>query len=501
MSKKAKSSNRSISVRYVVFIQTLVITLLVFLIPFLIAQNSMQSSNNLSLETAKGIGSTLGAKIQLLSGSNVINEVQTFIEKFDNILLEFERTFISTNTSFSDFDVMYNVLLNLQTSTLAPIPYIYYGTESGIFFGMGTHTGGPLDSNLTILYVFNENEVPFGCQLCPNTPGHNSTQLVESYIGLNGLPNSTIRSISNGYIMKQRPWYVQALDAVQNFSVSSKSLWTDIYSFPEELNAVGIAISRPIKNLDGSLNGVIAADVIFDSLTYSLRSSKTLNGFAYVMNATGTLIGSSSDEPVYDINTRVPMKASQMNDTLIKTTGIYLEKLMINLNLSDFRSFGINGSQRFVIDDLLFQIEQIPNQIPILLVVNGAPKKDYLEDLDEVQFNLRRELVTNASQITIIAVAVFVILVSFSIIGTCLWIVRPLQQMITIMDQATRFDFTVLKNQDIIAKRSVLTEFASLQTSTIAMIKNFAQAINAFNELSTYRGGELDVSSNNYDVD
>lgn len=123
------------------------------------------------------------------------------------------------------------------------------------------------------------------------------------------------------YDPRQRPWYQAAVAA-------QRPTWSEIYlDFSTFLPTITAA--RPVYGSDGDLLGVCATDVStpteFRQFLSKLKIGKT--GQAFVVDMTGQLISSSTDEPltVGTGDDSVLLKAEQSESVLVRHTAAYLQ--------------------------------------------------------------------------------------------------------------------------------------------------------------------------------
>ncbi|KAJ3388229.1 hypothetical protein HDU92_001583 [Lobulomyces angularis] len=488
----AKTDNKNvynggkISLRVLVFIQTLIITLLVLLIPLIISFLAMQKSNQLSFASSSKISDTLAKEIQKSSNDIALLQVENFLQDVESRFGEYLRTLKSTKNEVDDFDLALDMLIFSQLE-LGPVPYMYFAMEeNGDFFGTYCDFSiKDVTKSFQIMSVFHEKIED--CDICPSNRVNNG-----SYMDMNNVyrdesgnykVNFTLADFSE-YNATGRPWYVAAKALTPE---TAKYVWSDPYTFIPY--GEGVTVSYPLFNADRTLKAVIAIDTVFVSLTAALqRMSIPENGFIYVMTKTGYLIGASINLEGENGGNL----ASNLSNPYIRESGIYLESLLPknatnNMPIMDFTV--LPDYMNVKSGDIFFQFSIVPNHQPPLYVVNGAPVSIYVRDIDSTQKQLASDLQANTTSILIAAVVVFIFCVTVSILGTYLWILRPLKKLMIIMEQATRFEFTALANDNVLKKKSILREFANLQYSMIMMIQNFAEAVKTNKSLHSASAG------------
>ena len=89
---------------------------------------------------------------------------------------------------------------------------------------------------------------------------------------------------------------------------------------------------------------------------------------------------------------------------------------------------------------------------------------------------------------------VFIFVVAISVLFTYLGIVVPLRKLSKIMEDATTYEFSALKDQKTVDSRSIILELEAMQASFFQMIKNFADAIQSNKELLNSKGSGTKLS-------
>ncbi|KAJ3215824.1 hypothetical protein HK099_006182 [Clydaea vesicula] len=328
-----------------------------------------------------------------------------------------------------------------ENSLLPEVPYIYYySMTEKTFFGISSKVNGV--RKVLTLY----EDIPDGCKVCPsynNTLQNNITLYFHVIDPVTNWPSENNITFAENYTITSRPWYQNVENQTFNGLDKVFNVWTNAYTFPGVLDTVGITLSRPIFSSIGELLGIIAIDMVFSSLTENLKQLKlTENGFAYIIDKTGKLIGSTSHESVYNNSSKILKRPSQMSDESINLTGLFLESILTDefnqkyTEVQDF-DFSVLGQFRnFEVDNkIYFQLEQIPNRSPLLIIVNGALKSDYVGNITLVEKELSTTLSQSTSKIVLIAVAIFCFVLTLSLVGTYFWVIKPLQLIVVIMDQ------------------------------------------------------------------
>lgn len=95
------------------------------------------------------------------------------------------------------------------------------------------------------------------------------------------------------YEPRKRPWYVQAVQ-------QGRETWSPVYIDFRVKNIVGINLSKPIFDADGTLLGVANSSIGLQQLSTMLHQVPLpAHGVAFVTELQGDVVATSLDEPVY----------------------------------------------------------------------------------------------------------------------------------------------------------------------------------------------------------
>ncbi|MGF1494905.1 MAG: PAS domain S-box protein [Microcoleaceae cyanobacterium] len=240
--------------------------------------------------------------------------------------------------------------------------------------------------NLAFVYCGNpENGEFFGVLRDPKTKAlqlsysNRDTDFYRAYYALDVRGNRTfkLRTSDKQFDSRQRPWYGAALSA-------GGATWSDIYiSFTTKLP--NITASLPIYNRTGNrLIGVCATDVVlpeeFRDFLASLKIGKS--GQAFVIERSGTLVSSSSDEPLFQqAGDRVEfIKATESRSLLTQKTAQFLQSYFGSLdriNRPQQLEYILDGQRQFV-QVSLFQDGYGLDWLIVLVV----PESDFMEQIN-----------------------------------------------------------------------------------------------------------------------
>lgn len=281
----------------------------------------------------------------------------------------------------------------LQQLKISPFIYaIYCGNEQGEFLGavrilennsLGLWTTGQLTNQH--LYLYNTDEEG---------------------------QRTTLFSDRGAYDPRQRPWYKKA-QTVQ------RSVWSDVYlAFSTQLPTV--TASQPIYERETKrLLGVCAADVLlpddFRKFLAGLDLGKS--GIAFVMDRTGSIISSSTREPLTVGEGRAAklIQATESNNPLIQKAAQHLSAKYRN-----FATLEEPIQTEFLVDNQrqLMQVLPFKDKRGIdWLIVVVVPESDFMEN---IQAN-------NRTTILLCIIALLIAIVAG--ILTARWIARPILQL------------------------------------------------------------------------
>ena len=156
-----------------------------------------------------------------------------------------------------------------QLKTFEEVSYVGVGTETGDFVGVERMADG------TINLEFKN----------ARTGGALHTfKLDESMQRMS-------KKVRVEYDPRSRPWYVAAIQA-------GAPTWSKIYPFFSVPSRLGLTAVRPISDLDGTVRGVLACDLVLSRIDQFLRSLEIgKTGSAFIIERDGMLVASSSEHP------------------------------------------------------------------------------------------------------------------------------------------------------------------------------------------------------------
>lgn len=138
-----------------------------------------------------------------------------------------------------------------------------------------------------------------------------------SYSVDNGSP-AQLQERKNSFDPRRRPWYVAAEQA-------GRPVWSPIYPDFAQRSAK-IALSQPIYNQAGQLQGVLGVDCLLSSLSQYLdRSKLNAAGEVFIIERSGALIASSSGKIPFD-RQQSRLIATHSDDALVSSAAWQLQQ-------------------------------------------------------------------------------------------------------------------------------------------------------------------------------
>ncbi|MBD2437225.1 ATP-binding protein [Nostoc sp. FACHB-110] len=178
------------------------------------------------------------------------------------------------------------------------------------------------------------------------------------------------------YDPRDEAWYSDAVKV-------GKPVWSEIYQWEDKPEIFSISSSYPVYNNNNSLAGVLSVDLLLTQISNFLKDIKFgKNGKIFVLEKSGLIVASSTNEPPYDVIYGKAQRISALNSNnpLIKDTANYLQK-----KFGGFKKIQI--SQRFKL-----QIKGEPQFIKVTpwqdnlgldwLVVVIVPESDFTAQID-----------------------------------------------------------------------------------------------------------------------
>ncbi|KAJ3223370.1 hypothetical protein HDU81_009219 [Chytriomyces hyalinus] len=195
----------------------------------------------------------------------------------------------------------------------------------------------------------------------------------------------------------------------------------------------------------------------------------TNNSFMYLMTPSGQLVGSSLHETLTSDTGDLILAINSSADSTRKTA-----QVLWSLSASTDKNFTSLDGRRWDQGDFTFQLRAL-GQDPHFVIVNGAPKSDYSEQISSVYAQLKELERENTPKMIGMSVAGFVAVVFISSLFKYLSVIRPLARISSIMVEATQLDFS--NSAETSAFKSHIKELAAMGNAFSDMISNFAASV------------------------
>ncbi|MGB3202114.1 MAG: cache domain-containing protein, partial [Nodosilinea sp.] len=214
--------------------------------------------------------------------------------------------------------------------------------------------------------------------------------------------------------VRERPWYQAAVEA-------AGPVWTDVYTSVSQVEGHVLAIntSQPVYASDGQLQGVVSVILDLGQISQILTANQpSPNGQVYIVEANGTLIGSSDGlNPVSVRDNRASRLAATESQTpLIRESAIYLNSLFQGnfrpIHQSLELDFTLKGDRHYLQITPIHAADQLSWYVVVV-----APESDFMALIN-----------ANTHQTIWLCLGALALAVGFSIVAAR-WITRPLQQL------------------------------------------------------------------------
>jgi signal transduction histidine kinase/DNA-binding response OmpR family regulator len=238
-----------------------------------------------------------------------------------------------------------------QVKIFPSVRQLYLGTKEGQFIGVSRDDSGQLVTRIT-----------------ENFPRR-------SFYALDTLGDRTkLLRFEPNYDLRTRPWYLSA-------TASEGPVWTEIYTFFQ--GDLGITAAQPFYDTKGEFRGVIAVDIVLGQIGNFLRSIEiSRSGQIFIMERSGALVGSSTDEKPCITGTDGKFQRLQAVDSTNPLTQAAAKHIISNFNLNF-----VEPPQK-----LQFQLKDRSNFVHIMsykddigldwLVVVVIPENDFMEQIN-----------------------------------------------------------------------------------------------------------------------
>ena len=298
--------------------------------------------------------------------------------------------------------------------------YIYLGTAAGIFSGAAPTA----DDFPNVAYWTAES---------PNGD-------FETYATDNKGNRTNVISVSQGYKMFERPWYLGGQDA-------GKPQWGDIYVWSAPYPEVALPAVQPIYNEAGAFQGVFAVDLSLLAIGDFLKTLEVgKTGQVFVMERDGLLVASSTEETPFteEGDELQRLSATQSESPLVQGAVAYLNQTFSDLSAIDQAqqlTFKLGGEKQ------LLQVTPYQDEFGLdWLIVVAIPESDFL---GQINANTRS---------TILLCSIALIVASFIGILVSRWLTSPIIRLSKASQAIAQGDLEQRVNVSNIGELGVLAQ-------------------------------------------
>ena len=241
-----------------------------------------------------------------------------------------------------------------QINTFVPVTHSYVGLEDGYMHGART------SGDHYQVFVIDDS-----------TDGLRHNYLADENGERAGLDEDI-----NEYDPRVRPWYINAVEAVE-------PSWSDIYA-DKTTGQSAITAVYPLYNENDELQGVLGSSFIFTQFNDFLRTLEIgKTGQTFIIERNGDLVSTSADAPVFnEVDGKFErVLASESDDVLIRETAVFLlAQNGGNLDAitdSQQLDFKFDGDRQFV------QVTPLTDEFGLdWLIVVTVPEADFMEEIN-----------------------------------------------------------------------------------------------------------------------
>ena len=239
------------------------------LIPALMVSWLLSSNSSQAIDTLAGSAISqaahrvdVGALAHLGESHTVVNAL---VPPFPTQGAEGERT-----RNWLRDPAAFELMAYALTQQSPNVPYLYFGTADGSFFGLEREDGP---------FIVRE--------IHPGDSGRRHYRIAQP-----GDRSTLVKTETTLYDPRKRPWYQLA-------ATSGKRVFTDVYRSAVK-SQFDLTLAQPIFDTDGkTLLGVMAVDMSLARLTDLIKSTRiSEHAVTYLVDGHGRMVASSVDEPL-----------------------------------------------------------------------------------------------------------------------------------------------------------------------------------------------------------
>ncbi|KAJ3394389.1 hypothetical protein HDU80_010496, partial [Chytriomyces hyalinus] len=457
----------------VFFLETFVTASFVVVVPLIISFAAMEAANELSTSSGLEVAQSLAVQIHGAEASLALERIDSFVRTINEQTVHMYKS-ISAYGNQTNLDSILSIFANEVKYTGYNL-IMYYGRRDDAFLQLEvtakraiwiTNPAGYQNPDCLICQQVRDSLA----QANVNWATRQDTSAAWADWNQESFKAGNFSFSDQSYHCTKRPWYTQAASLnLDNVHVQ----YTEPYIFAGGIasSLAGITVNIPFFDAEGLLTGVYGSDITFVDmhkiLTEFLQSE---TAFMYVMTRDGQLVGSSSNETLVDSDGNL-IRANESASPWTRSTAQFLWQLQSSGRNNDFTEL---DGLRWELEDMSFQLRAM-KEAPHFVIVNGALKGDYATTINDLKQDLKELEVSCLHMLVWISAVCFVAVVGMSMSLNYVVIVRPLEQITSVMVHAARLDFTALAKMSQ-QYRTIIYEISQMETEFFVMVANFADS-------------------------
>lgn len=397
---------------------TLQVVAIVSLVGYLSYRNGQRSVEDLTNQLMESVSKRVEQKLMhYLTAPPIANQLISDATRRGDLSLNFSQSNPQSERYLWE-----------QMRLFSNLTWISVGTETGDYTGIWRPGA---DQDLQI-FLSNRSTQYFGTYYATDNEGKRTRQL---------------KVEKPKYDPRTRPWYRAAIPSGNSQATAAKkSIWTKIYSGFTP-GTVFIAASQPLYDPKGSLTGVVGTDIsLKDIQTFLVQNPVSPTGSIFLMERSGLMVASSSDEPPFRLTGSTPQRVNALDSQtyLIQATARSLSQ-----SFNGFTTIQQRQKLRLTIDQRSHYVQVLPFSLqPGLdwLIVIVVPESDVMGQVNT----------STQATIWICVMALLVVIFLNALISH--WLVKPIVALNEASQRITQGDFSSEVPQTQIEELSSLAE-------------------------------------------
>ncbi|KAI8840819.1 hypothetical protein BJ741DRAFT_36509 [Chytriomyces cf. hyalinus JEL632] len=393
----------------VIFLKTFVTSLFVVVVPLIISFAAMEAANELSTSSGRAVAQSLAVQIHSAEASLALERIDSFVRNI-NEQTEHMHKSISAHANQSNLDSILGIFEN-EVKYKGYNLIMYYGRRDDAFLQL------EVTAKRAIWIATPAGDQDRDCLICQQL----RDSLTRAHINWAARQNmsaawadwdqesfkaANVSFSDQTYRCTRRPWYRQAASLNPD---NVRVQFTEPYMFA------------------GGISSALAGISVVETSRFSTQKSET--AFMYVMTRDGQLVGSSSNETLMDSDGNL-IRANESASPWTRSTAQFLSRLENSSGReNDFMKL---DGLRWELEDMSFQLRAM-EEAPYFVIVNGALKGDYSTTINDLKKELREMKDSCLRTLVGITAVCFVVVVGMTILFNYMAVVRPLEQITSVM--------------------------------------------------------------------